>query len=98
MEKTGEEQSVPSDHSVNRLSARNAISSINTQQTAPPPNTPRTKTLRFMITSQLGNSLWPPPTKHFLFLRSPGARLGAPAASETRLSGQRDQGACRLRG
>lgn len=38
MEKTGEEQSVPSDYSVNRLSAWNAISCINTPQTAPPPN------------------------------------------------------------
>lgn len=62
-----------------------------------PPNSSRTKALRFMVTSQLGNSPWPPPTQHFLFLRSPGARLGAPAGSETRLSGQRDQGGCRLR-
>lgn len=36
MEKTGEEQSVPSDHSVNHLSAWNAISCINTPQTASP--------------------------------------------------------------
>ncbi len=51
------------------------------------PNTFSTKALRFMITSQLSNSLWPPPTHHFLFLPSPRARLRAPAGSETRLSG-----------
>lgn len=36
MKKMGEEQSVPSDHSVNRLSAWDAISCINTPQTASP--------------------------------------------------------------
>lgn len=43
MKKMGEEQSVPSDHSVNRLSAWNAISCINTPQTAFPPTLPEQK-------------------------------------------------------
>ena len=66
MEKTGEEQSVPSDPSVNSLSAWNAISCINTSQNAPPPpNNSRKKTLQFMITSQLG--LHPPPRHNTSF-------------------------------
>lgn len=75
------------DHSANRLSAWNAISCINTPQTASPPQHVQNKALRFMITSQLSSSLWPPPAHHFLLLPSLWARLRAPAGSETRLSG-----------